>query len=227
MTSTASQPLLKLLQLASPALPVGAFSYSEGLETLVHYHQITQAAELHHWLTQELDHGVIALEAAVAGRVWKSVQEQDLTSSHYWNQWLSALRDTEEMRNQSWQMGRSLQRLLSDLDPAIQPLLEACGDPCNFATAFAIAAAHWSIDRRTAILGYLHSWVSNQINAGVKLIPLGQTTGQQLLLKLLPTIEQAADQALNRLDEEMVCCGWGVAIASMNHETLYSRLFRS
>jgi urease accessory protein len=227
MISPASQPLLKLLQLASPALPVGAFSYSEGLETLVHHHLLTQAEALNHWLVQELDHGAITLEASVLGRAWKASQEQDCSALHDWNQWISALRETEEMRNQSWQMGRSLQRLLSDLDPTLQPLLDACGEPCNFATAFAIAASHWDIDCKTAILGYLHSWASNQINAGVKLIPLGQTAGQQLLLNLLPTIEDAADHALNRLEDEMVCCGWGVAIASMNHETLYSRLFRS
>jgi urease accessory protein len=222
-----SRSLLSLLQLVSPALPVGAYTYSEGLETLVQANQITDAAALEQWLSQELRYGAIRVEAAVLVRAYQAIQAQDLSSLNTWNQWLSAFRETEELREQSWQMGRSLSRLLADLQPEAQPILSACGEPCNFTIAFAIAAAFWQIDPTTAVLGYLHSWAANLVNAGVRLIPLGQTQGQQILLHLAKHLDHASQQILELKDEQLECCGWGVSIASMNHENLYSRLFRS
>lgn len=222
-----STSLLSLLQLVSPTLPVGAYSYSEGLETLVDRGQLSTAAELEHWLTQALQFGAIRLEAAIAGRAFRCFQSADWAGLSNWNDWLSAFRETEEMRQQSWQMGRSLSRLLSELAPELTPALESCGESCNFAVAFAIAAAHWQIDCETAILGYLQTWSSNLINAGVRLIPLGQTAGQKLLLSLAPTLNEAATTAFNLPDDSLNACTWGLTLASMNHETLYSRIFRS
>lgn len=219
--------LLHLLQLVSPALPVGAYSYSEGLETLVQAGTVANAIALQRWLIQELRYGAVRLEAAGMVRLYQAAQAADEAALQRWNQWLSAVREAEELREQSWQMGRSLSNLLRELQPQAQPLLAACGEPCNFAAAFAIAAQGWQIDRPTATLGYLHSWTTNLVNAGVRLIPLGQTAGQQSLLSLHPHLEAAAQEILSLPDEELNGCGWGLSIASMNHETLYSRLFRS
>jgi urease accessory protein len=223
----AAPQLLKLLHLASPALPVGAFSYSEGLETLVQQGKIMGAEELSNWLIQELQYGAMRLEAIALGQSYRCMAAQDEAGLSHWNHWLSALREAEELRQQSWQMGRSLVRLLLALEPELTEALTACGEPCNFAVAFAIAAAHWQIDLRSTTLGYLHSWSSNLINAGVKLIPLGQTQGQQILLQLYPTLEQTTESIMQTTEEELYSCGWGLAIASLSHETLYSRLFRS
>lgn len=221
-----ARSLLDLLQLVSPALPVGAYTYSEGLETLVQAEQITTAAQLEQWLTQELRYGAIRVEAAVLSRIYQAAARSDSSQLNSWNQWLSALRETAEMREQSWQMGRSLSQLLKALHP--EPyLLPACPELCNFATAFAIAAVVRQIPLELATLGYLQSWAANLITAGVRLIPLGQTQGQQILLRLAPQIEQTCSTALTLSDDQLECCSWGVAIASMNHETLYSRLFRS
>lgn len=222
--------LLSLLQLVSPALPVGAYSYSEGLETLVEAHKITDQATLQHWLSQELHYGAIRVEAAVLVRCYTAVVAHDDAQLVAWNRWLSAAREAEELRSQSWQMGRSLLRLLHDLYPqelAQLPIAALQQEGCNFATAFAIAAVLWQIDCPTAVLGYLHSWVANLIGAGVKLVPLGQTAGQQLLVNLQATLLQATDTILTLPDDALDSCGWGLAIASMRHETLYSRLFRS
>lgn len=223
----AAPALLRLLQLTSPALPVGAYSYSEGLETLVQAGTIATANALADWLTQELRYGAIRLEAAIVTRLYQAAQTQDFEQLNTWNQWISALRETTELRDQSWQMGRSLTRLLSDLEPDLAPLIAACHPPCHFATAFALAAWFWQIDLHTTLLGYCHSWASNLVNAGIRLIPLGQTQGQKLLLSLYPQLEQTASEVLTLNDDELWNCSWGLTIASMNHETLYSRLFRS
>jgi urease accessory protein len=223
--------LLHLLQLASPALPVGAYSYSEGLERLVDQGQVNHAATLEHWLTQELRYGAIRVEAAVMVRAYQTMQDQDWQGLQAWNQWLSAARETEELRQQSWQMGRSLLRLCLDLESGLTvdslclQTLQAEG--CNFAIAYAIRAATWQIDLPSALLAYLHSWASNLISAGVKLIPLGQTTGQQLLLNLQVPLQQAIKEISHLSDADLENCGWGLALASMTHEIQYSRLFRS
>ena len=226
-SSLPAPALLSLLQLANSALPVGAYSYSEGLETLVQTGCLKTDQDLQHWLMQELGYGGIRLEAAIALRAYRAVETQSPEQLQRWNQWLSAARETEELRQQSWQMGRALVRLLSELQPDLETWFSACGHPCNFAIAFGIAAAHWQIPLHSAVLGYLHSWASNLINAGVKLIPLGQTAGQTLLYTLQPVLSQTAVDVMTQGDDELANGGWGLAIASMQHETLYSRLFRS
>ncbi|NMG10038.1 urease accessory protein UreF [Brasilonema sp. UFV-L1] len=219
--------LLYLLQLASPALPVGAYSYSEGLETLVENGTINNQAALQHWLEAELRYGAIRLEAAVMVRAYQSVKVGDFKALSYWNLWLSAVRETEELRASSWQMGRSLLRLLAELHPQFIPIVNTVGNPCNYAVAFGIAAAHWDINIKAALLGYLHTWVGHMVTAGVKLIPLGQTAGQQLLLDLQGLLSDAVNEIIELKDEELSCCSWGLSLASMKHETLYTRLFRS
>ncbi len=235
MPINSTSHVLCLLQLASPALPVGAYSYSEGLEMLVETGTVENEQSLKHWLEQELLYGAIRLEAAVMLRAYKSALLGDTEALSYWNNWLSAAKETEELRQQSWQMGQSLMRLLLKIQsqetrnfPSLQSLANAAGLPCNFAIAFGIAAAHWQIDLPdSALLGYLHSWTTNLITAGVKLIPLGQTAGQQLLLELHTDIERVAEEILALGDDNLSSCGWGLALASMAHETQYTRLFRS
>lgn len=227
--------LLRLLQLTSPALPVGAYSYSEGLEWAVDRGQITSASQLQDWLVQNLGHGGIRIEGAVLVRVYQAIAAGDQARLLYWNQWLSASRETEELRNQSWQMGRSLLRLFEDLDsqdlahpwPIEWREVGAELQPCNFAVAFGIVAHQWQIPLEDALLGYLQSWASNLISAGIKVIPLGQTAGQQLQISLSPML-LAASQAIPRLaDGDLRSSNWGAILASMGHETQYSRLFRS
>lgn len=225
--------VLPLLQLASSALPVGAYSYSEGLESLVETGKITDQAALLAWLEHELHYGAMRLDAAVMVRCYRAIATAALPDLVSWNKWLSATRDSEELRSQSWQMGRSLLRLWQDLHPTAQAselagvVAQLQRDGCNFACAFAIAAHTWELDLSVAVLGYLYSWASNLVNAGIKLIPLGQTAGQATLLHLHPSLRQATEQILTLADDELESCGWGLAIASMTHETQYSRLFRS
>jgi urease accessory protein len=219
--------LLLLLQLASPSLPVGAYSYSEGLESLVDGGIISNGQELRLWLEPELRYGAIRLDAAVMVRAYRSVVIGDIDALCRWNAWLSAARETEELRCSSWQMGRSLILLMCQLESEIVSIAESVGNPCNYAIAFGMAAAHWQIDLTAVLLGYLHSWVTNAIAAGVKLIPLGQTTGQQLLMSLHPHVSQAVAEIFAMSDDDLSCCSWGLSLASMAHEIQYTRLFRS
>lgn len=232
--SAVSTPLslLHLLQLTSSALPVGAYSYSEGLESLVHMGELPDAEALKRWLQGELAWGSIRMDAAIAHRIYQAASCDDIDRVVYWNQWLSATRETEELREQNWQMGRALVRLLTHLDPEsmspeIHQLLSLNRGAINFATAFAIAAVYRHICDEDMLLGYLHSWASNLVNAGIKLIPLGQTAGQQLLGEIYPDIEQTLRNLMTGSDDDLSSCTWGLAIASMTHESLYSRLFRS
>ncbi|MFZ9738569.1 MAG: urease accessory protein UreF [Prochlorotrichaceae cyanobacterium] len=217
----------KLLQLASPALPVGAYSYSEGLETLREQEQLNTAQDLQNWLEQELRYGSIATEGAVLVQAFQAVQQDDGQKLCYWNQWWSAWRETEELRNQSWQMGRSLSRLGMALEPGLVSYFQVCGDPCNFVIAFATIAAVWQLSLPAVVAAYLYSWLSNQVNAGIRLIPLGQTAGQQVLLNLHPSLEYASHQALTQPESEWAGWSHGLGMVSSQHEHLYTRLFQS
>ena len=218
---------LAILQLASPALPVGAYGYSEGLEMLVENGTITNADNLKFWLKSELIYGSIRLDAGIIVRAFHAVKTDDIEALKRWNLWLSASRDGEELRAASWQMGRSLMQLLGKLEPEILPLVHAVGYPSNYAIAFAIACAHWDINIQVCLLAYLHSWANNLITAGIKLIPLGQTAGQELLLGLQPLLTTTVEEILLMEDDDLGCCNWGLSLASMQHETQYTRLFRS
>jgi urease accessory protein len=221
--------LLTLLQLASPALPVGAYSYSEGIETLAAQGTIATSTNLLHWLSQELAWGGIRVETAVMGWVYKAAAQQDFSTVEYWNQWLSAFREPEEMRSQSWQMGRSLLRLFADLEPALADGLPMSvrADNCNYAIAYALVSHAWGVPSSEAGLAYLQSWAANLISAAVRAVPLGQTEGQRILRQLATPIEAALVDVQTMTEADLAACSWGVSLASMQHETLYSRLFRS
>jgi len=237
-----SWQLLRLLQLTSPALPVGAYSYSEGIEYLCSNGTIQTEANLCDWLKREMNFGFITNEAAIALRAHQAVMSNDLNALSYWNNWLSATRETEEVRLASWQMGQSLMKLWWQLPnsqddqlsirTAISELLptakeNAQGKGCNFAIAFGIVAASLGIDASNTTVGYIYSWLSNLVSAAVRSVPFGQTTGQQVIFRLSPDILRSSQLALKRLDSELEWCGWGASLACANHETQYSRLFRS
>ncbi|MCS7031785.1 MAG: urease accessory protein UreF [Gloeomargarita sp. SKYG116] len=217
--------LLAILQLASPALPVGAYSYSEGIEWLVERGVIRSATDLEQWLRHELQYGSVQLDARVVRRLYGVMEQADPTALAYWNQWLSAQRDTEELRYQSWQMGNALIKLLKDMD-LFPSWLTTPIQPCNYGVAFAITAYQWGISLADSLKIYLFSWTANIISAGIRTIPIGQTEGQKMLFRLHALIQEQSD-VLTREAGELESCTIGLGLASMYHETQYSRLFRS
>jgi len=228
-TELTHDKLLTLLQLASPALPIGAYSYSEGVETLAANGAIATGIDLLDWLSQELRGGSIRLETALMRWSYAALAQQNFVQLEEWNQWLSALRETEEMRSQSWQMGRSLLRLFADLEPELVndfPAWTQAAD-CNFAIAYSFVAQAWEIPVDEAAIAFLHSWAANLISAAVRAVPLGQTEGQRLLQQMTTPIQTAAAEIAELTTADLMACNWGVSLASMQHEALYSRLFRS
>jgi urease accessory protein len=189
------------------------------------------------WLEQELIYGLVAIDGAAVSLVHTAAIQAGLGSREEFlqaeaiaalNRQLSALRDSEETRQQSWDMGRALVRMATHLHPDLKPWFQAVGSPCNFAVAFALVAARWEIDGRSTVLGYLHSWAANLITSAVKLIPLGQTVGQEMLLGLYPRLDETCDRCLTTQTlDELSLSSWGTTLATMQHEALYTRLFRS
>ena len=215
----------RLLQLASPALPVGAYSYSQGLEAAVESGIVRDAAGASRWIGEVLELSVASMELPVLARLIHAWQRDDMESVRRWNVEFVASRETSELRAETVQMGYSLRRLLGDLDVPIARL-DAL-DEVAYPTAFACAAAAWGLAVTDAIATYVFAWIENQVLAAVKCVPLGQTDGQRLMLGLGARIPVLVERALAMEDDDLANFAPGLALASSRHETQYSRIFRS
>lgn len=214
--------LVRLLQLASPALPVGAYSYSGGLESAVDAGIVRDAASAERWIGDVLEFSVARMESPVLLLFLSGFSGKDIPSVVKTNEMFLASRETAELRAETVQMGYSMSRLLKDLGLGEVPLAEP-----SFPAAFAHAAAHWKIAPEEALQAYLWAWVENQVMAAVKAVPLGQTDGQRILLGLGERIVALATKILSTKDDEIGNFAPGLALLSARHETQYSRLFRS
>ncbi len=221
--------LARLLQLASPALPVGAYSYSQGLEAAIEAGIVHDAASTQAWISGVLELSVASMEAPVLLRLMQAWSQADIAAVEFWNALFLASRETAELRAETVQMGYSLTRLLNEIHEDDAPSfaqLQSIDEPA-FPTAYACAAAHWRIEPLSALIAYLWSWIENQVMAALKAVPLGQTAGQQILLTLGARLEANAQAAAARSDNELGNFAPGLAMLSSTHETQYSRLFRS
>ncbi|MEW6688636.1 MAG: urease accessory protein UreF [Pseudomonadota bacterium] len=214
--------LARLLQLASPALPVGAYSYSGGLEAAIEARIVKDAASAEIWIRDVMEFSFCRFEVPVLARLISAFNEEDKSEVENLNAAFLASRETAELRAESVQMGYSLKKLLGDLG-AGEPALE---EP-SFPAAFAFAAMQWKIAPAEALQAYLWAWLENQVMAAVKAIPLGQTEGQKMLLNLGSNLEKMVERARNISDEDLGNFAPGLAMLSAKHETQYSRLFRS
>jgi len=221
--------LLHLLQLASPSLPVGAYSYSQGLESGIERGLVHNEATARGWIADVLHHVVARFEAPVFWRLLSGFSSRDMTAVTDWTERFVAARDTSEFRAETIQMGYSLSKLAADLaigDEALRTVLDAQTD-IPFPTALAYCAVGLDVPPEAALHGMLFSWVENQVLVCVKSVPLGQVAGQRLLLSLHPDIEAAAQTARQLDDHELSNWMPGLSLLSMQHEVQYSRLYRS
>ena len=219
-----------LLQLVSPALPVGAFSYSEGLEVLVQQGRLTDAAAVQAWLEAELRSGLVRTEAAALQPLLQALQRwhgeaavEAEAQVRELDGWLLAQRDAVEVRRQQAQMGRSLLQLLADLG---WPLPAGVVD-LSWPVAWCWAGHCLGLEPLALREGYLYSWVANQLSAAVRLVPLGPTEGQRLQLVLAPLLAHQALVLQDQDPRQVWNAGFGAALAQLQHAELYSRLFRS
>ena len=224
MTEEANLSLLRLLQLSSASLPIGAYAFSQAMESAVHSGWISDSDDARQWLSLQMTHSIASVDAPILLRLMRSLDRDDLETFVYWNAYSLACRESKELRLADIEMGAAMKRLLENVDlsfPCINRR-EIC-----FCAGFAVAAVQWKILPRMALTGLFWSWLENSIAAAVKLVPLGQNAAQRLIGELLPIIQPAIEKA-ELMDDRFVGSGLpAIGMASAWHESQHTRLFRS
>ncbi|WP_341906494.1 urease accessory UreF family protein [Polaromonas sp. YR568] len=227
-SDTSASSLLQLIWLASPALPVGGFSYSEGLEMAVERAGVATEQAASDWLADQLHLSLTRADLAVIAQAIPAWRRADLPRIEQLNAWVLQTRETSELRAQTEQMGRSLLEWLRNHDGANAEHIDNCAamQP-TYPVAFALAASPTSASVRDCLLTYAFGWAENMMQAALKSVPLGQSAGQRILARLSREIPAAVDTALELQDDDRQAFAPILAILSSQHETQYSRLFRS
>lgn len=221
--------LARLLQLASPMLPVGAYSYSQGLEWSIEDGTVHNAVSAEEWIGDVLKYSMCSFELPILWRMCHARQAQNEVIFEHWNTVFCAGRETAESYAETLQMGYSLKRLLQALHEDNSIKLEKLQpqSPVSFPAAYAWAVNLWNIPVESAVQAYAWSWMENQASAAMKIIPLGQTDGQRLLYSLGNRLPDLLETAYQLQNDELSNFAPGLALAGCHHETQYSRLFRS
>lgn len=220
--------LLQLIWLASPALPVGGFSYSEGLEAGVDRAGVATESIASDWLSDQLHLSLARGDLAVIAQAIPAWRNGDLVKVQVLNDWVLQTRETSELRAQAEQMGRSLLEWLRNHRSISDSHLEACAKlPPTYPVTFALAASPLIAGVSDCLTAYAFGWAENMMQAALKSVPLGQSAGQRILARLAAEILPAVETAMALQDHERQAFSPMLAILSSQHETQYSRLFRS
>lgn len=221
---SAGGPLLRLLWLASPALPIGAYAYSRGLEYAVDCGWVSDVDSVASWIEGVLESQIATLDGPVLARLYDAYQAGDAARVTRWNALLRASRETSEMALEDRQLGLSLGKVLREAGIAeAQQLAEAA----SYAQLFALACVHYGVSRADAVLGYMFAFAEGQVTAASKVVPLGQSACQRVLARLFASLSALVELSLALPDDELGSFTPGLTLASMLHETQYTRLFRS
>jgi urease accessory protein len=223
-TMSADTALLQLLWLASPALPIGGFSYSEGLEAAVDAGLVTSEQQAGDWLVDQLHLTLARCDLSVVAAALGAWRAGNSARIGELNAWVLRTRETAELRQQTEQMGRSLVEWLKAVHTGTAALAT---EPLTYPVAWALAASISNASEREALLAFGFGWAENMVQAGVRTVPLGQSSGQRILARLAADIPGAVDRALAGADDERQAFAPMLAILSARHENQYSRLFRS
>ncbi|MBV8586603.1 MAG: urease accessory protein UreF [Verrucomicrobia bacterium] len=221
------EDLVSLLQLASPALPLGAFSYSQGLEAAIEAGIIRDETTTRSWITSGLHEVLGRCELPVMFAQFASWQTNAVDDLRRVDHWFRVTRETKELREETEQMGWSLVRLALSLEINDPPRRKTLAEmrPIGFPSAYAFVAQGLQLNSEAAATAFAFSWVENQVSVAVKTVPLGQSAGQKILMALRPVVRRAIEQP--RQLESVSTFTPHLAILSARHETQYSRLFRS
>jgi urease accessory protein len=217
--------LLRLLHFASPALPIGGFHFSQGLEYAVERAWVSDEAGALDWIRGIARTAIGTLDLPIVARLHAAWSEPNIEQVRYWSDRLIAARETDELRAEDRHMGSSLARILIDLDIAANN--EIARESASFGSAFALACVRSKVSVAETLSTYLWIWAENQTLAAVKLVPLGQSAGQRILHSLLPHLDEIATVALQITDNDIGTSALMQFFASARHETQYTRLFRS
>src|SRR5512140_1630669 len=223
-TTPTDSALLQLMWLASPALPIGAFSYSEGLESAVDAGLADTEDRAARWLIDQMHLSLARSELPVTAQAIAAWRAGDSARIAELNDWVLRTRETSEQLQQTEQMGRSMIEWLKSVQPAVAARAH---QPLTYPLAWALAASASTATSREALLACAFGWAENMTQAAVKSVPLGQSAGQRILARLAAEIPAAIDHALALGDDERLAFAPLLAILSARHETQYSRLFRS
>lgn len=221
--------LTALLHLASPALPIGAFSYSQGLEAAVEAQWIVDADTARAWIEDGLLHVLARAELPFIAHQLTRWEQHDAMALADADAQFLASRETAELRRETEQMGWSLKQLAAALewgDEARRATLLAM-TPLSQPSAFAFAAAAHGVATDAALAAYAFAWAENQVAAALKAVPLGQLAGQRILVAARAVIDDAVASAMNTPPERINTFSPMLGVFSARHETQYSRLFRS
>lgn len=218
---------LRLLQLVSPALPVGGFAFSHGLEYAVHAGWVIDGESLRVWVEGVLRNSVAAIDVPLLLRCMAAAQQRDADALARWNAEVLAWRETAELHQADVAMGGALAKLLRSLPGYEYTAGLLSLREISWVTAFAVAATALQINAQSAALAYLWSFLENQVTSALKLMSFGQTEGQRVLHDLAAQIPALVTQAITLRDDQVGIGAPAVAMASAWHETQYSRLFRS
>lgn len=223
--------LLQLIWLASPALPVGGFSYSEVLEAAVDRAGVTSEATARAWLLEQLHLSLARGDLAVVSEAIPAWRRNDLARVRALNRWVLATRESSELRLQTEQMGRSFVEWLRNQaasDAGQRPAIEALAAmDATYPVAFALAVSQRDAPVRDGMLAFAFGWAENMVQAALKAVPLGQSAGQRILAELAREIPASVAHAMRLNDGTRQAFSPMLAILSAQHETQYSRLFRS
>jgi urease accessory protein len=221
-----SAALLRLFQLSSAALPIGAFAYSQGLEQAVETGNVTCRDTSIAWTVGMLEHAVLTLDVPVFARLYRAFAADDIVAARRWSDYLFATRGSGELRAEERQTGSALMRLLTK--EGVERAAAWLGAPrVTLATGFALASVAWGAPLRDSALAYVFAWAEAQVGAATRLIPLGQSDAQRTLSRLIERTARGIDEALVRRDDQLVSSTPGQLLLSARHESQYSRLFRS
>lgn len=227
--SASSTAFIGLLRLASPALPVGGFSYSEGLEAAVDAGRVVDEASAGPWLVDQLRLSLGRADLRVVSEAFMAWSAGDAAAAGRLNDWACHTRETSELTLQAEQMGRSLQAWLQQRhagDPRVGYLGAMTPAP-TWPVAFALGAVLSGAPLRDALLAHAFGWAENMVQAAIKAVPLGQSAGQRMLDALSAAIPEVVEQALAAGAGQRQSYAPMLAILSSQHEAQYSRLFRS